>query len=302
MLTVLMATRNRAQILANVLAAYCRLQRPSSGWKLVVVDNDSTDETAQVVVSFANRLPLQLLVEAQLGKNHALNAGLAMVEGDLTVLTDDDVFPNADWLLQFRQAADRHPESSMFGGAILPRWEVNPPTWIRYADLGPVYALTDPSWQDGPVNPELIFGPNMAIRASVFQSGNRFDPSIGPRGSSYPMGSETEFTLRLARQGHKAWYVPDAVVEHFIRAEQLKEEWCLQRAIRFGRGQYRLFPDANPWLGIPRRIFRDLPKEALVIAVAWASFRQKALFRSRWRFNVLRGMAIEARILARERQ
>ena len=269
MLTVLMATRNRGQILANVLAAYCRLQRPSSGWKLIVVDNGSTDETGQVIVSFANRLPLHLLVEPKLGKNRALNAGLEMIEGDSTVLTDDDVFPRADWLLQLRQAADSHPESSMFGGAVLPRWEVHPPSWIRYADLGPVYALTDPSWREGPVIPDLIFGPNMAIRSSVFQSGNRFDSSIGPCGSSYPMGSETEFALRLARQGHKAWYVPNAVVEHFIRAEQLKKEWVLQRAIRFGRGQHRLFPNAKLWLGIPGSIFR----EALFMGVAWAFFQ-----------------------------
>ncbi len=123
MLTVLMATRNRARILGEVLDSYGRLQPPSSGWKLVVVDNGSTDETAPVIASFANRLPLHSVREPKLGKNFALNTALGLVEGDLVVFTDDDAFPASDWLLQLRKAADTQPGYSMFGGTIVPRWE-----------------------------------------------------------------------------------------------------------------------------------------------------------------------------------
>ena len=305
MLTVLLATRNRAQILRDVLEAYCRLQTPSSGWKVVVVDNGSTDETPQVLASFANRLPLQSLCEPRLGKNFALNTGLALVEGDLTVLTDDDAFPRKDWLVQLRKAADTQKAYSIFGGAIVPRWEAPPPLWVGWLDLGPIYTLTDSWLQEGPLPPiqvSVVQGPNMAIRSSVFQSGTRFNVAIGPSGSDYPMGSETELLLRLSQQGHKAWHVAGAVVEHFVRKAQISKEWVLQRAIRWGRGRQRMSPDVKSCMGIPRHLFRDFPKEGLLMAVAGVSFRQDALFRSRWRFNILRGKAIEARILARERR
>jgi L-malate glycosyltransferase len=308
MLTVLLATRNRGRILADVLESFCHLRPPMSGWKLVVVDNGSTDETPQVLESFTDRLPLHALNEPKLGKNAALNAGLNWVEGDLAVFTDDDVFPHDDWLIELREAADTHPWYSMFGGAIVPRWETGPPAWIswvvesRYTDSkvndirgGPVYTITDPLLMDGPVAPELIFGPNMAIRTSVFRAGMRFDSCIGPRGSSYPMGSETELLLRLNRQGHKGWHVRKAVVEHLVREEQLEKAWILQRAIRFGRGQYRLSPPPKSWIGIPRHLFRDIPKEGLHLAATWLAFRKEELFRSRWRFNYLLGLAIEAR-------
>lgn len=306
MLTVLLATRNRAPLLREVLEAFCRLQPPASGWKLVVVDNGSTDETAQVLASFGDRLPLHSVSEPRLGKNLALNTGLGLVEGDLTVLTDDDVFPHADWLVQLRKAADAQPAYAMFGGAVLPRWEVPPPCWVEWLEPGPVYTLTDPTRQDGPVPPFLIYGPNMAVRTSVFQSGTRFDPSIGPRGSNYPMGSETELAMRLDRQGHKAWYVHNAVVEHFVSAEHLTTVWVLKRAVRYGRGQLRLFgavkiASAHLWFGVPRYLLRDLVKAGLTITAAWALRRQKALFRARWRFNYRYGQTIEARILARER-
>ncbi len=296
-----MASRNRAEILREVLESYCHLQQPPSGWKLIVVDNGSTDHTAQVLASFAHRLPLRSLLEPKLGKNHALNTGLEFVEGDLAVFTDDDVFPHTDWLIQLRNAADTHLGHSVFGGAVIPRWELPPPTWIEWVASGPVYAITDPLQREGPVDPYAVFGPNMAIRAFLFQSGTRFSPSIGPCGSSYPMGSETELVLRLCNQGHRAWHVHGAVVEHLVRAEQMQEAWVMERATRFGRGRQRISPDPKLWMGIPRRLFRDIPKAGLRMLLARILLQREALFRARWYFNYFRGHAIEARILARER-
>jgi glycosyltransferase involved in cell wall biosynthesis len=306
MLTVLLATRNRAQILSEVLEAFCHLEPPSSGWKLVVVDNGSTDHTPQVLASFANRLPLYSLCERKLGKNFALNTGLGLVEGDLTVLTDDDAFPHTDWLVQLRRAADTQPMYSIFGGVVVPRWEASPPPWIKWVNTGAVFTLTDSSLGEGAIDPHHVFGPNMAIRTGIFQSGTQLDPSIGPRGSNYPMGSETELVLRLSAQGCKAWHVQGAVVEHFIRKEQLKKDWVFQRAIRFGRGQYRLFraneaETTKVRMGIPPYLFRKMFKQAVVMGTAWLTLRQEALFRAHWRFNFFRGQAIEAGNLARER-
>lgn len=301
MLTVLFATRNRATLLRDVLESYCQLTPPASGWKIVVVDNGSTDSTSQVLTSFVGRLPLQSTIEPKLGKNFALNTGLELVEGDLTVLTDDDVFPRSDWLVQLRRAADTRVSYMIFAGAIQPRWEIPPPDWITWiGDQGPVYTLTDPSLAEGPVAAHLVFGPNMAIRSEIFESGVRFNCNIGPSGTDYPMGSETELVVRLCHAGHKAWYTKTSTVEHFIRKEQLTQEWVLLRAIRWGRGRFRISPDQKLLFGVPRFLFRDLPKELALMAVARVAFRSDSLFQARWRFNILRGMAIEARKMAHE--
>jgi glycosyltransferase involved in cell wall biosynthesis len=304
MLTVLLATRNRAELLRSVLNAYTKLLEPSGGWKLVIVNNGSTDKTAEVLTSFQGELPVRWLSEPKLGKNFALNTGLGAVEGDLVVFTDDDTFPAGDWLVQLRRAADHQPGYAMFGGTILPRWEVPPPHWVGWVDQAAAFTLSDSSLGAGKTEAELVFGPNMAIRMKVFESGVRFDTSIGPRGSSYPMGSETELLLRLGRQGHLAWHVPSAVVEHFIRQEQLTMQWVLRRAIRFGRGQYRLYGPAEPekksWMGVPRYLLRKQCKQCALIFWSSLFFRKEAFFRARWRFNFFKGQLIEARNLARE--
>lgn len=307
MLTVLLATRNRSRVFASVLESFCQLRPPSSGWKLLVVDNGSTDQTGRTIASFANRLPLQSLTEPKPGKNFALNAGLALVEGDLVVLTDDDVFPHADWLVELRSAADTQPDFSMFGGSVVPRWEVPPPSWIEWADHGAAYAITDPAWKEGPITPDCIWGPNMAVRAKVFQSDVRFNPFMGPRGSNYLQGGDTELTRRLHQLGHKAWHVRKAVVEHFIRKEQLDKAWVMRRAIRHGRGEFRLgqteelYSRKLLW-GVPRYLYRKLYQEAREMTKAWLTHRPEDLFRSHWRFNYVRGQIQEGRALSQERR
>jgi len=305
MLTVLLATRNRAAILRETLEAFCLLQQPPLGWKFVIVDNGSTDQTPAVLASFANRLPLHTVCELTAGKNSALNTGLGLVEGDLTVFTDDDTFPHTDWLVELRSAADVQPAYSVFGGAVVPRWEVPPPQWVQWLPQGPVYTLTDPSMKEGPLPPFLVFGPNMAIRTSVFQSGVRFDSSIGPRASdTYPMGSETELTLRLDREGHKAWFVPSAIVEHFIRGDQMHKSWVLKRAIRYGRGTFRLrdimtnseTDRSRLEVPVPPRLFRKVVRQAMRVVRAWLRADEQELFSARWKLNWLWGQLIEERV------
>jgi glycosyltransferase involved in cell wall biosynthesis len=305
MLTVLIATYNGAKTLPEVLKAYCALEPPDRGWKLVIVDNGSTDDTKEIIAAFHHRLPLTYLYEPKQGKNAALNTGLSNLSGDLIVLTDDDVLPQPDWLRQLRVAADSEPAFSIFGGPILPKWECPPDDWIfAWVPLGPTFTLLD-SLEEGPISPRLIFGPNMTVRADVFQSGYRFDEAIGPKGPDYAMGSEAEFLRRLGKAGCKAWHCKKAVVAHIIRTLQMNKEWVLARAVRYGRGQYRLAVAESPKspravLGVPMSLVLRILAHGLRLAGAHLSGDAEMLFRARWHWNYLIGKALEARLLHKE--
>lgn len=307
MLSVLLATKNRARLLQRVLESFCSLEVPDSAWKLIVVDNGSTDDTTEVLESFRGRLPLQALVEPNQGKNAALNAGLRFIEGDLTVLTDDDVFPRPDWLVQLRRAADAHPEFGILGGAVVARWEATPPRWVEWVDLSPVFTITDPSRMEGETLPLLVYGPNMAVRSTVFEAGMRFNPSVGPCGSNYAMGSESEFLSRLGKLGHRAFFVPQAVVEHFVRKDQLATGWVMRRAFRYGRGFFRLLrmdllEENRTILDVPKTLIREGIKGCLKWCKALLSLRLEKIFRARYQLNFIRGQIVEARRIVRERR
>ena len=300
MLTVLIATHNGARTLPHVLDGYERLQAVSGGWKLVIVNNASTDGTRGIIRRFESSLPIMYCEEPHQGKNRALLKGLHESEGDLFVFSDDDATPDPAWLCALRRAADERLDFDIFAGAIRPRWEVPPKGRVLdKVNLAVCYTISDPNLQAGPISPRLVWGPNMAIRRRVFDAGYRFDPEVGPSGASYAMGSETDLTVRLAEAGFKAWFCPEAVVHHFVRAHQLDQKWILGRAVRFGRGMYRrrlLRRTDTPrlWFGVPRYLYRQIGFRALTYS--WAALlRRPTTFHERWTLNCLLGCAIQAR-------
>ncbi|WP_311196895.1 glycosyltransferase [Rugamonas apoptosis] len=298
---MLMATYNGAPTLPRVLAAYGALAAPDGGWQLVIVDNGSTDHSRDIIAAHARRLPLRYVYEGRRGKNAALNRGLALVledaATDLVVLTDDDALPAPNWLRHLANCATAHPAYAVFGGSIVADWASPPPDWVlAHVPLGLTYGLTAPDLADGPVFPGLVWGANMAVRRAVFDAGYRFDESLGPNGGEYAMGGETSFTRRVADAGFRSWFCRDAVVAHHIRAHQLQLPFLLQRARRFGRGQYRQErPGAVPeWLGVPRWMFKRALIEAAGAVLASVRGDAAAAFRHRWELAYLHGYCREA--------
>jgi glycosyltransferase involved in cell wall biosynthesis len=299
MLTVIMATHNGASTLPLVLQAYATLRVPQGGWHVVIADNGSLDATREIIHTFSKQLPLTYVYEPTVGKNHALNAALRAATGDLIIFTDDDAVPRPDWLQQLRIAADTHTEFHMFGGRVVPRWPMPPEPWIlELVPLSVVYAIT-PGLPSGPVGLQWLFGPNMAVRQSIFDLGYRFDPTIGPRGTDYAQGGETEFARRLDRAGFRSWFCGEAEVEHLIRPEHLTEEWILGRARRYGRGRMRLHLLQLGGLVAPglhlAASLAFLVLQALRTADARARRDRGRLFKARWAWNYLLGQAEEAR-------
>jgi L-malate glycosyltransferase len=146
----------------------------------------------------------------------------------------------------------------------------------------------------------------MAVRAEVFKGGYQFDETIGPKGANYAMGSESEFLRRMDKAGFRAWHCRDAVVEHIIRSFQMNKEWVLARAVRYGRGQYRLAAKDLPnlptsMLGVPMSLLLHILAQALRLGGAKLSRDAEKLFQARWQLNFLTGKVVEARLLYKER-
>jgi glycosyltransferase involved in cell wall biosynthesis len=303
MLTVLVATFNGAPTLHRTLDAFCALGSPAGGWRLIVVDNGSTDATPEILDSYRDRLPLTCLTEARPGKNVALNTGLEAVDGDIVVFTDDDVLPHRRWLEHLRTAADEQGSFAIFGGPILAEWESPPESWVLdWVPLDLTFSVTIPR-EDGPMDPWDVFGPNMTVRAEVFHRGFRFDENIGPRGRDYAMGSETEFLIRLADRGFKAWHVRPACVRHLIRRHQMEPAWILERAYRFGRGRYRLrgSTDARALtrvLGAPPWVVREFLATAVRVVRSRYQGDRRGAFKARWRLRYLQGYMREGHRLS----
>lgn len=236
-ISVLIATRSRAELLRDTLESLCGLDTRGLSWELLVVDNGSIDATPAVLDAYRERLPLVTLHQPEPGKNRSLNAMLDRLRGRLTVLTDDDVILPADWLRAWKAAAERWPGDAVFGGRIVPKFPAGTPDWItgpRFPARSQCFAAFEPRQGEGPYD-GTAFGPNLAVRTTLFAE-HRFAENLGPAGGTYAMGGETEYLWRLRDAGYRIIYVPSACVEHVIEPERLTQAALFKRARNAGRG------------------------------------------------------------------
>lgn len=282
MLTVIMCTHNGADTIGRTLEAFCGILPPAGGWKLVIVDNASSDSTPTIIQQFAPKLPLTVVQEPRLGLATSQNTGISHVEGDLAVFTDDDVLPDPDWLREWRRVAGRFPGIEIFGGTITPEYEVPPPdtiatsSWIRM-----LYACTDPTLREGPVSADeaTIYGPNMAVRASALARGCRFDDRLmsGPAGL---LGNETDFVMQVAKGGAPLGFAPTARVQHIVNKKQVTWRWILSRFYRHGRTMYYFKQTSQPEFppaifGMPRYIVRRLAESVVIMVFVLMTFNRR---------------------------
>lgn len=258
--SVILATRNREELLAQTLAHLARQVVGDLRWELIVVDNGSTDRTPSVLAEAAARLPLVALREPSPGKNRALNRGLAAAQGELLIFTDDDVIADPAWIANLVAAARRWPEATVFGGRIVLAFPPGTPEWLQQPLHGAMnFARYAPAQPEGPTL-DLPNGPNFAVRACALE-GLRYREDIGPEaGAMYAMGSETELIVRLRDRGSTMVYVPSASVQHVVQERQLGDRYLLGRSYRLGRGQVRnrqsYHRGAVFLLGVPRHLWR----------------------------------------------
>src|SRR5262249_5013234 len=155
---------------------------------------------------------------------------------------DDDSIPDPSFLVEWSKVLQDDHGCELFGGSIAPLFDVTPPNWVLESRASFALMFCERDLPDGPIAPEEIYGPNMAVASSIFARGFGFDEDMGPRAgdAEYPMGSETEFLLRAAASGARSWFVRNARVQHIVRPHQLTAESWARRSYRSGKGRAAL--------------------------------------------------------------
>lgn len=280
--SLIFATYKRARLLELMLNSFIKLNTQGFSYQIIAVDNCPQQSAKSIVESFIGTLPIVYLHTTKPGKNAAINLGLEHAQGELLVFTDDDIEADFNWLNSLVDAAGRYPELSIFGGRILPKYPDNFEILGKNIDFSNEFvrmAYGEADWPqpEGPIIAERIWGANMAIRRKLFNQELRFNPHIGPQGSNYVMGSETEFLLRAYAQGYRGIYVPDALVHHHVREEQLSLKWLADRAYRLARGRVQMKPakEAKCLGGVPRYLFKNYFIRKLQTAINFLYNKQR---------------------------
>ena len=273
--TIVIATYNRAADLRDTLASLARIETTHT-WDVIVVDNNSPDDTRQVVETAARSfpVPLRYVFEREQGRSPALNAGIRAATGEIIVTTDDDVRVERDWLDRAVGGLERLA-CDYVGGRVLPIWGGPRPAWLpdRGGKQWAVVALLDYGAEPIEFGARVPLGVNMAFRRRAFDRAGLLDPNTGRKAGTL-LGQEVrEWCIRARAAGVRGCYVPDMIVRHVIPASRLRKSYFrrwfywrgVSRAMLYERSgldmeapeqttlDFRTVPHV---IGVPRYLFR----------------------------------------------
>ena len=273
--SVVISTYNRCTLLARALES---LQHQDSGdvsYEVLVVDNNSTDETREVAQSLMGENPgrFRYIFEPKQGLSYARNAGIAGAYAEIVAFTDDDVRVSSNWVSRIKAGFTAEPDADFLGGKVLPDWNGIPPAWLTRAHWAPL-ALLDygeaPFYVDAD-RPICLIGANCAFLKRAFEQVGAFRADFQRVKDGVGSLEDHELLLRLWKAGRKGVYLPDLTVTAEVQPDRLRKTYHRQWHTGHGRFHAMLGSELlersrlGKILGVPAHLYR----RAMTDAARW---------------------------------
>ncbi|MBT0895217.1 glycosyltransferase [Geobacter hydrogenophilus] len=245
-------------------------------FEVIVVDNGPTSETAEVVNSFVDSIAnLRYLQEPAPGLHNARHRGMCEASAEFLVFADDDIEAFPCWLEGVWQGFTRH-NAALVGGRNLPRWEVEPPGWLKRLWSGDnegerflsYLSILDFGDHEKEIDPFYVWGCNFSIRKKVLLEAGGFHPDSMPDQLLHLRGDgESHVSRFIAARGYGSVYVPSASVFHFVPKSRMTVDYFRKRAFSQGVSdsytRLRLNPSDNDKIVMDLRPLGRLMRSAI---------------------------------------
>ena len=273
--SVVIPTYNRSALLRSTVDSVLD-QDTQTTFEVIVIDNNSSDDTKAVVDSLMEKYPgrMRYVVERKQGNAHARNRGIEEAKGAIIAFVDDDVTVDKNWLTSLKTILDSRTDLSFVGGKVLPQWNGPPPSWLTPDHWAPL-ALLDYGTGELPIggqNPRGLLTANVAFRRSVFKETGMFQPDLQRVKNMIGSMEDHEFLLRVCRSGKHGLYTPDMISTTHIEPERLTKAY--HRRWHTGHGHFYAVLADPDWerskfrlAGVPAHLL----KETATNAFKWLS-------------------------------
>jgi glucosyl-dolichyl phosphate glucuronosyltransferase len=238
--SVVICTYNHAGLLPGALDSVLRQTFDRSQYEVIVVDNNSTDDTRSVVDSFTRRCPrIQYCLEPAQGIAHARNCGWKHARGRYVAYLDDDCRASDNWLSVADEIFER-TSAKVLGGPYSTDFAGVRPDWASDS-----FNSYEPPFREAralaPSEYGWLVGGNVFVRRTLFDEIGGFDPRLGHVGQTVAYGEETAFFGRASKSFPGClYYDPRLSVSHVVRPEKLTLWYNVRGAFGAGRSAVRL--------------------------------------------------------------
>lgn len=231
-LTIAICTYNRAHILPEALVSLLRQTVSQDNYSLLIIDNNSTDNTQETVASFKDKFTdIRIIVENNQGLSHARNRALKECQTEWLAFLDDDAKAHPDWVETILQSIKKG-DFDGFGGPYYAWHRYGPaPHWLP-EDFGTYESPQDYGLLEGDT---YIPGGNSVLRCDAARSIGTFSTELGMRGNRCGYGEETLFFERMRAASYRMGYVPQLKIDHCVLPYKYTLRWQLYAAFISGR-------------------------------------------------------------------
>lgn len=267
-ITVAICAYNAANRIGPTLAHLRAQACAGLAWEVILVDNGSTDGTAEIARSAwdgYSGAPLSVVVEARRGVGHARRRALEAARYELLAFVDDDNWLGRDWVRVAVDVMRRHPDAGACGGLNEPAYEVDPPRWFAAVSAGLALGPQGDNADDVTFSRGALWGAGLVIRRSAWRSVLALE--LGPRlpgrlDGSLMAAEDTQICLELRAAGWRLRYEPQLKLQHAIPPNRLQWQYLL--ALHRGSGE------ATPYLDAYHVALRQGTRWTLADRIRWS--------------------------------
>jgi len=276
-LDVVIPTYNRSTLLKKAISSLLTARMPAElSMKIIVVDNNSTDDTKAVISDAVQRSNgrVSYVFEKRQGRSPALNAGIAAATGDLIGFIDDDEEIDESWY-ETILSAFKNNRLDFIGGPYVPRFESELPEWlpkdhaavVGIVDGGDKVVAFDETY------PGILMGGNAVFTREVLQRVGPYSTSLGRSGTRLLSCEDEDMYQRLRAAGARGLYLPQLIVYHFIPRERLTKRyhrsWCFWQSVSSAVLD-RIRPQPTAYVfGVPRYFYGRALRGMLRLVNVW---------------------------------
>ncbi len=255
-ISVIIPTYNRSSLIVDTIESF--LGQDYQDFEVIVCNNNSTDNTQEVLKTYLSNSKVRLLLEQRPGVHFARNTAAKFASGDLLYFTDDDMIATPNLLSEIVKIFDLDESIASATGRVLPKWEIEPPKWVEKLLFNARLSLHNPAEEIVISSEDFgVYSCHQAILREAFFKAGGFNPDYI---ADVLIGDgETGLNLKIKELGYKFGYIGSSIIYHRIPPSKMTQKYLNTRLQNEGNCHaYTTLRMCNGTIDFPKEILKEL--------------------------------------------
>lgn len=253
-ISLVICTYNRSRYLPGSLESINLQSLKKDLFEVVVIDNASTDNTAQIVQDYIEENPsinISYCFEGNKGLSFARNRGITEAKSPIIAYVDDDVILTPDYLKELLAFFESHPRASGAGGKVIPKYESGvAPIWMNKYLAGFVGSV-DHGKEIRQFNASMKYpaGCNMVYKKEILRKAGGFNNDLKFR------SDDKYIFYKVHEVSDQIYYLPDAWLYHYIDSHRLDIKNFKNLFLKTGNEEKKRLRSEGNKIGVFKKFF-----------------------------------------------